>query len=164
MTPSMYIKLGAAAAILILLIGTHSAAYRAGGNSVRLDWERERLVHAQALTAQEAAHRAQERKWGEATAKLTESLRGAQERLQNEMETIIADRDAGTLRLRDDLRGCRAQLPGDPPTPSGDHGAGGGGLSEARQGVLIRVAAECDAVVNRLRAAQGYIRALQPTP
>jgi hypothetical protein len=159
-----YLKLGIAAVVAVLLIGTHSAAYRAGGNSVRLDWERERLVHAQALTAQEAAHRATERKWGEATAKLTESLRGAQERLQDEMDTIIADRDAGALRLRNDLRGCRAQLPGDPPTPSGDHGAGGGGLSEARQGVLIRVGAECDAVVNRLRAAQGYIRALQPTP
>jgi hypothetical protein len=156
-----YLKLGIAAAVTALLIGTHSAAYRAGGNSVRLDWERERLVHAQALTAQEAAHRATERKWGEATAKLTESLRGAQERLQNEMETIIADRDAGNLRLRDDLRGCRAQLPGDSPTPSGDHGGGGGGLSEARQGVLIRVGAECDAVVNKLRAAQGYIRAIQ---
>ena len=161
MPPSLYIKLGAAAAILILLIGTHSAAYRAGGNAVRLDWERDKLAHAQALTAQEAAHRAQERQWGEATARLTESLRGAQERLQDEMDTIIADRDAGTLRLRDDLRGCRAQLSGDTPTPGGDHGAGGGGVSESRQSLALRIGAECDAVVLKLTAAQEYIRALR---
>lgn len=161
MNPSMYIKLGAAAAILVLLIGTHSAAYRAGGNSVQVKWEMAKLAHAHALIAQESAHRAQERKWGEATAKLTESLRGAQERLQDEMDTIIADRDAGALRLRNDLRGCRAQLPGDTSTPGGDHGAGGGGLSEARQELALRIGAECDAVVHKLTAAQEYIRAIQ---
>lgn len=119
------------------------------------------LTHARAIAEHEALYRAQERKWGEATARLTESLRREQEALQDELETVIADRDAGALRLRDDLRGCRAQLSGDTPTPSGDHGAGKGGLSPARQSLALRIGAECDAVVHKLTAAQEYIRAIQ---
>lgn len=162
MTPSTYIKLGVAASCLILLSVTHWSAYRSGANTVRLEWEQDKVAQMQAITAQEAAHRAQERKWGEATTLLWASLRDAQEALQDEYEAAIADMQSGTLRLRDDLRGCRAKLPSDSPTTTGDHGTGESGLSAARQSVALRIGAECDQVVNQLTAAQEYIKAIRP--
>ena len=122
------------------------------------------LTHARAIAEHEALYRAQERQWGEAITSIAESLRREQEALQDELETVIADRDAGALRLRDDLRGCRAQLSSDTSTTSGDHGAGGGGLSPPRQELALRIGADCDAVVNKLTAAQEYIKAIQPPP
>jgi hypothetical protein len=152
---------GVACLALAVAAAIYLAGASAGAGKVQRKWDVEKIAHARALLDQEAAHRAQERRWGEATAKLTESLRGAQEALQDDYENTIADMRSGALRLRNDLRGCRAQLPGDPPTPSGDHGAGGGGLSEARQELALRIGAECDAVVNRLTAAQEYIKEIQ---
>lgn len=157
-----YLPLIIGTSALALIIAVYWTGHRAGASGVQAKWEAAKVVHASALLAQEAAHRSTERKWGEATALLVESLRGAQEILQDGYESTIADINSGALRLRGDLAGCRARVPKDTSPARGDNGASDSGLSGARQSVVIRIGRDCDAVALKLQAAQGYIRALQP--
>jgi hypothetical protein len=161
---SLYPKIGAAAGCLLILATTHGFVHRAGQNSVQIKWEAAKVAHAHALAAQESRHRATERKWGEATALLTESLRGAQERLRDDYETTIADIESGALRLRGDLAGCRARVPTATSPAEGDHGSGDSGLSEARQRVALSIGRDADRVALRLQACQQYIRTIQASP
>ena len=151
---------GIACLIILIAAAVYTAGLLVGKSKIQRQWDRERITQMQALADLEAAHRDQERKWGEATTLLWASLRDAQEELQDDYEATIADIDSGTLGLRDDLRGCRSKLPGDTTAATGDYGPGGGGLSKARQGVVIRIARDCDAVALKLHAAQEYIKAI----
>jgi hypothetical protein len=150
------------------LVGTIWYAYskgkQSGQDSVQIRWERDKVAHARALAAQEAAHRTIERKWGDAITSVSAWHRAAQEALQDDYENTIAGLESGHFRLRRDLAGCSQQLPSDSTPTPGDHGGGGGGLSAARQGVVVRIGAECDAIAHKLTAAQEYIRAIQQTP
>lgn len=147
---------------LVILTAVYLAGLSVGKSKIQRQWDQDRIAQMQALAAQEAAHRAKERQWGEATTLLWASLRDAQEALRDDYEDTIADIESGALRLRDDLRGCRAQLPSDSLATTGDNAAGESGLSSARQGVALRIGADCDAVVLKLTAAQEYIKAIQP--
>lgn len=153
---------GIACLTLVILTAVYLAGLSAGKSKVQRQWDQDRMTQLSNLAAQEAAQRAKEREWGEATTLLWASLRDAQEALRNDYEITIADMQSGALRLRDDIRGCRAQLPDDTITTTGDNAAGESGLSAARQGVALRIGADCDAVVLKLTAAQEYIRAIQP--
>jgi hypothetical protein len=152
---------GIACLTLVTLTAVYLAGLSAGKSKIQRQWDRERIAQMQALASQEAAHRAKEKEWGEATTLLWASLRDAQEALQDDYEAAIADMQSGNLRLRNDLRGCRAQLPSDSLAATGDNAAGESGLSTARQGVALRIGADCDAVALRLTAAQEYIKAIR---
>ena len=76
-----------------------------------------------------------------------------------ELDRVLADL-AGERRLRSRFR-CPTAAPETPGAPAGSDGAGEGGLSHADATVLVRFAAECDAVARRLTGAQDYIRAIQ---
>jgi hypothetical protein len=153
-----------AAAGAALVAGLYSIGYRAGSNAVGYEWEKDKLARTQSLLAQEAAHRATERKWGDALAQIIDAERAAQEATRHELESIIADRESGALRLRSDLRGCRANLPADTQATGSDHGGNTGGLSRERQGVALRIFRDADDVYHRLTMCREYVRAIQAAP
>ena len=157
-------RLAIIAAGAALVAGLYLIGYKAGSNSVQVKWEAAKVAHAEAVAAQEAAHRATERKWGDALAQIIDAERASQEASRNELESIIADRESGALRLRSDLRGCRANLPADTQTTGSDHGGNTGGLSEARQGVALRIFRDADDVYHRLTMCREYVRAIQASP
>jgi hypothetical protein len=144
-----------------LVAGIYAGGYRAGQNSVQVKWEVSKVAHANALLAQEAEHRATERKWGDALTKLIDAERAAQEASRHELESIIADRESGNLQLRDRFRGCQRELSQTAGTPEVDDGASQAGLSPADEGFLVQLAAEADRLAVRLASCQGYVRSLR---
>ena len=155
---------GLSAALCAVFLAVYLVGVSVGKAKVQTRWDAARIAQMEATAEQEAKHREQERQWSRSIQLITESLRREQEATKDELQATIDSVNAGAFRLRRDLAGCQNRVPDDPRAASGDHGTGEGGLSAARQGVVIRVAAECDAVANKLRAAQDYIRAVRGGP
>ena len=147
-----------AAAGAALVAGLYSIGYRAGSNAVGYEWEKDKLSRTHSLLAQEARHRATERKWGDALAQIIDAERAAQEASRHELESIIADRESGALVLRDRFRGCQRELSQTAGTTAVDDGASQAGLSPADENFLVQISAEADRLAVRLASCQGYVR------
>jgi hypothetical protein len=150
-----------AAAGAALVAGLYLIGYKAGSNSVQVKWEAAKVAHAEAVAAQEARHRATERKWGDALAQIIDAERAAQEATRHELESIIADRESGALVLRDRFRGCQRELSQTAGTTAVDDGASQAGLSPADERFLVQIAAEADRLAVRLASCQGYVRSVR---
>lgn len=140
------------------LAAAYAIGYQSGSNEVAFEWEQDKLARAHKLIEQEARHRATERLWGNAVTKIIDWHNRAKEGTENEYQGIVAGLESGNNRLRDDLRGCRAELSEASGTTGVDDGASGGGLSEARQRMALRIGADADQVAHQLTACQAYVR------
>lgn len=160
----MLLIAGISCAVCAAVLAVYLLGVSVGKGKVQSRWDAARISQMQSIAEQELKHREQERKWAQSIQSITESLRQEQEATRDELQGTIDNINAGAFRLRRDLAGCRDQLPSDTEATTGDHAAGQLGLSAARQGVVVRIAAECDEVASRLIAAQDYIRRIQGGP
>jgi hypothetical protein len=151
------IRLGIGLAAVVAVSVSYYTGHKAGSNAVSYQWEQDKLARTQRLLEQEARHRKTERQWGESLAKIIDAERASQEASRNELEAIIADRESGTLVLRDRFRGCEQRLSEATATAGGADGGSEGGLSPADEKFLVRVAQSCDSVIARFTALQRYV-------
>lgn len=94
-----YLKLGAAAGIALALTAAGGFMYRAGQTSVQADWNAAKAEHADALAAEEAAHRATERRLlGEMEALQDESRQKLTE-LAGVLAGVAVERDGVSVAL-----------------------------------------------------------------
>lgn len=145
-------------AVLGLIASSYWLGHKAGSDAVSFEWEKAKVAHANKIIEQERRHRATERQWAESVTSIIDWHNRAKEGTENEYQGIVSDLESGNHRLRDDLRGCRAELSEASRSTGGDDGGGGGGLSESRQRVALRIGADADQVVHKLRACQSYVR------
>jgi len=89
-----YLKIGAAAGCLLILVALGAFVYQAGQNSVQVKWEADKVAHAEAEAAQEAAHRATERRLADEMEAIQDEGRQKLEELADVLSGVAFERDS----------------------------------------------------------------------
>jgi hypothetical protein len=153
MLPITFRQLAALIAVLALA-ASHWWAYSLGGKAVEADWAAERTEFA-VMAAQDAeAARAKEQE-------LTKKANDVQVKLNAEKKraTVAAESAANELRLLQEALAARSNSDSKPS--SGADGASAGELLVHCSRVHSGMAAEADALANKLTAFQEYARAIK---
>ena len=148
---------GFAIAALILGLGLWAQTERL--KSARYAWAQTEAARALAVAAAEHAAREEEQVRQKALGVVDRAYQRGLEDGKAAADKLLADRDAGAIRLRDKFR-CPARVPGEPGAAGGGDGGEGAILSRADQDFLVRLAEEADRNTRQLAACQAVVRAL----
>jgi predicted house-cleaning noncanonical NTP pyrophosphatase (MazG superfamily) len=88
-----------AAAGAALVAGIYYGGYKAGSNAVSYKWEIAKVAHANALVAQEARHRATERRLTEEMEAIQDEGRQKLEELAEVLSGVAFERDSVSIAL-----------------------------------------------------------------
>lgn len=86
---------------IALVIAIYWTGHRAGASSVQVKWEEEKAVHASALLAQEAEHRAKEKHLNETMEAIQDEGREKLTELAGVLSGVAAERDSLHSALAD---------------------------------------------------------------
>lgn len=159
-----YTQMGIVAALLLVLSAAGTFVYRAGQESVQVKWEMAKVEHVKVLEEVKKANRVKEEQWNESTRAQLAQYEARQAQIQLEFTDTIDALHTGELRLRQQFRACSDRVSSTATDIGQVAGTGDTGLSIDDQKDLLRTAARCDAIAEKLTATQAWIRSVTQGP